>query len=346
MTAAAVTCGNSPSATLPVEIPDLWQALRELIEQIPPGNVAACGELARELGDVTAALWIAQTLMNQNWWPEAPRHRIVLRDGSPGKWSSGAVVEWSRSLAAEGVETCGNRVDLGRFGGIEFRGPRPLARLREFQQELASRAVLTACQRPPASVAGVDVSYGTRQTAGQLTGVASYVVVDVASRRPIWETTVRGAVRFPYIPGYLAFRELPLLLAVIEAARFAGQMADVIFVDGNGWLHPRSAGIATHLGVTGGFATVGIGKSLLCGRVGRGAMTVGERRPVVHDGAIVGMAIESRPGVKPFYVSPGHQIDLAGATELAARLCASHRLPEPIWFAHAAATRAAADYCR
>lgn len=335
---------GSTSLALP-PIPDLWNELESLLRQVPPGRVASCGSLARGLGDVASALWIAQAMHDQDWFALAPRHRIVLRDGSPGKWSRQEPREWTRQLAAEGVTTTAGRVDMSRFGQTEFNGPRSLNRLRELQYELAERALIGPVRRRPRTVAGVDVAYGPAQTRELARGVASYVEYDVATHRQIWHTTVAGPVTFPYIKGYLAFRELPLLCQLLTEIRQLRPLADVIFVDGNGWLHPRHAGLATHLGVLADVPTIGVGKKLLCGRTDPAGAGNLRARFVKHNGDVVASAISTCAGIRPVYISAGHRIDLAGATDLALALCAGHRLPEPVALAHGAATRAAA-HCR
>ncbi|HTI52039.1 MAG TPA: endonuclease V, partial [Planctomycetaceae bacterium] len=150
----------------------------------------------------------------------------------------------------------------------------------------------------------------------------------------VWSKTVEQTVHFPYIPGFLAFRELPILLELIAEVRRSDRLADVALVDGNGILHQRHAGIASHLGIAAGLATIGIGKSLLCGSVQNTAASAGNARPVIYQGKTVAYALQTRPTGKPIFVSPGQRVDLEFAVELTRRLIRAHRVPEPIFYAH------------
>jgi deoxyribonuclease V len=181
----------------------------------------------------------------------------------------------------------------------------------------------------PSLAAGVDVSY-----AGPEEGVAAYALVDVATAKLVWSTTVRRRVGFPYITTYLSFRELPLLVDVLNAARQAGRMAEVVLVDGSGMLHPRRAGVACHLGVIEDLPTIGVTKKLLAGRVELSDMNPREPRPVLLNGRPAGIAIRSTAGSRrPIFVSPGHRTSLPLAETLVLRLLTGHRLPEPLYWA-------------
>ncbi len=112
-------------------------------------------------------------------------------------------------------------------------------------------------------------------------------------------------------------------------------MTEVLFVDGNGILHPRRAGIASHLGVLTNLRTVGVGKKLLCGKVDLSLVTPQKPQPIRDGQEIIGMALKAEAGSNPVFVSPGHRIDVANAARLAKRLFHGHRIPEPIYHADA-----------
>jgi deoxyribonuclease V len=144
----------------------------------------------------------------------------------------------------------------------------------------------------------------------------------------------------PYRPGLLSFREGGPILAAFEEL---GATPDLIVFDGSGRIHFRQAGLATHLGVVLDVPSVGVAKSLLCGRVeaDTDGRTEGWRTPVVADdgvdapaGTVLGYAYQSRqydsnPIVNPLYVSPGHGVSAGTAVDLVERLCAGYKLPEP-----------------
>jgi len=144
----------------------------------------------------------------------------------------------------------------------------------------------------------------------------------------------------PYIPGLLSFREGGPILDAFEAL---DAEPDLVVFDGSGRIHFRQAGLATHLGVVLDVPSVGVAKSLLCGRVegdvagqpeGWRAPVVANERVDAPDGTVIGHAYQSRqyesnPIINPLYVSPGHRVDAEMAVGLIERLCAGYKLPEP-----------------
>src|SRR5262249_17420027 len=148
----------------------------------------------------------------------------------------------------------------------DFVSSRPLEKLEQLQRDLLSRISLEPPDRPSELAGGLDTSYASISPAGPIEAAAAYALVDVRSGRLEWSLTIRRQVRFPYIPGFLTFRESPLYLELLTEARRLGRLADVVFVDGNGILHHRRAGVASHTGVAASVPTIGIGKSLLCGQ--------------------------------------------------------------------------------
>lgn len=311
-----------------MEVPDLRQEALELLLQIPKGKVTTYHALAVALGDEVAARAVGQ-IMAQNDQPDKyPCYKVVHSSGEVGAYSAGGPAAKAAKLRAEGIEIRDGRVaDLHESLFTDFKSSQPLKRLRLLQDELAEKLSLEPFPEEPETVGGVDVAYGPQ-------AVAAYALLDVRERRLIGRETVEQEVAFPYIPTYLAFRELPILLALLERVRDAGRLADVVMVDGNGILHPRHAGIASHLGVLLDIPTIGITKSLLCGEVNLQGMGVKEIRSVLLNGERVGAAVRLSGRAQPIYISPGNRIDLEGAIELTLALSSSYRLPEPVRLAH------------
>jgi deoxyribonuclease V len=150
---------------------------------------------------------------------------------------------------------------------------------------------------------------------------------------------VSGAARppMPYVPGLLSFRELP---AVLDCFRRLSGRPQAVIVDGQGRAHPRRFGLACHLGVLLRVPTAGCAKSVLIGEFREPAARRGARSPMRHRGETVGLALRTREGVQPVYVSVGHLLNLAGAARLVLGCTAGFRLPEPARLAHALGTRA------
>jgi deoxyribonuclease V len=317
-------------------VPDLAECLVRLIEQVPAGRVTTCGDLAEALGNRIAALWVGHYSLHHDHTAECPCHRIVRKNGLLGPCIAGTIAAKSRLLAAEGVEVQADRVDLDRFGFQNFVTDRPLERLRQIQESIQRQIVVQPRHDLPEFTGGVDVAYPRPDLAR-----AAYALVETASGRLVWSMTVERPVRFPYISTYLSFREIPIILDLLDEVRSAGKMAEVLMVDGSGILHQRHAGIASHLGVVASCATVGVTKKLLCGTVNSEQMSPGESRTVLYEGCPVGIALRMTAGSRrPIFISPGHQVDLVFAERLVRSLMIGRRLPAPIHWADRLSRRA------
>jgi deoxyribonuclease V len=166
----------------------------------------------------------------------------------------------------------------------------------------------------------------------------------------------RRETRIPYIPGLLAFREGEAVVASVCALETT---PDIVLVDGSGRIHPRQAGLATHVGVALDIPTVGVAKSLLCGEPCRSAEGLGEdeRVAIAADDSVdapsdttIGYAYQSKQysenasmTVNPLYVSPGHRVSAETAVDLVAEACYGYKLPEPVRRADSLADEAKQD---
>lgn len=179
-------------------------------------------------------------------------------------------------------------------------------------------------------IAGADVSMKWRDTRGPVHAAIAPIGGAAA--------TATAIPPFPYVPGYLGFREVPALMAAWDKL---ADKPDLLVVDGHGVAHPRRAGIATHLGVALDVPTIGSAKSLLCGTVeGEVGPAPGDSAPVVHRGEVVAMALRTRARALPIYVGTGHRVSLESAVRLVLDLCGGRRLPLPVRMAHDAANAA------
>ncbi|ARF18778.1 endonuclease V [Sporosarcina ureae] len=187
-------------------------------------------------------------------------------------------------------------------------------------------------------IAGVDVAYW--EEAGVEWGVCSIIVIDFATKAVIEETNSTGMIAVPYIPGYLAFRELPL---IIEAAKKLTHAPDLFMFDGNGYLHPRHMGIATHASFFLNKPTFGIAKSYL--KIANHKLEMPENRAgsyvdiLIHK-EIYGRVLRTQSHVKPIFVSCGNYIDISTATTITEELINNEsRLPIPVRLADLATKR-------
>ena len=182
----------------------------------------------------------------------------------------------------------------------------------------------------PRFIAGVDISAGKERE--MATGAV--VVLSYPELRLVETEVARGALNFPYIPGFLSFRESPLIL---DACQRLTTIPDLILVDGQGIAHPRRMGLASHLGLFLNTPTVGCAKSRLRGSHEMPGEEPGSYAEVVDNGETIGVALRTRLGVNPVYVSIGHRVDLNTAIYWVMNCCRGYRLPEPTRLAHLAA---------
>jgi deoxyribonuclease V len=217
-------------------------------------------------------------------------------------------------------------------GGIRHSWTLSTHEARALQERLRERVVERDQLGEVATVGGVDVSYDR----GSPVLFAAAVVLDVRTLEPIESVAVQGKALFPYVPGYLSFREAP---AVLEAFAKLRHRPDLLICDGHGRAHPRRFGLGCHLGLWLDVPTIGCAKSKLIGRHLEPGPLRGAHRRVVDGGEVIGEAVRTRDGVRPVYVSIGHRVSLETARRWILRLADRTRLPEPIRAAHQEVTR-------
>jgi deoxyribonuclease V len=191
------------------------------------------------------------------------------------------------------------------------------------QRRLARRVVLKDTFGPVRTVAGVDAGF---EDQGRVTR-AAVVVLSWPGLEPSQRALSRVPTTFPYVPGLLSFRELPAVLAAFKQLE---GLPDLVFCDGQGIAHPRRLGIASHLGLLLDLPTIGVGKSRLTGQFDEPGPLKGDRSPLRDGDETIGTVLRSRDHVRPLFVSPGHRISLATATDWVLKCTPRFRLPEPI----------------
>lgn len=180
---------------------------------------------------------------------------------------------------------------------------------------------------PVRRVAGVDAGFHR----GHRLVRAAVSVLDAETLRVLDEATAVGPASFPYVPGLLSFREIPL---VMEALSGLARPPDLILCDGQGYAHPRRFGLACHLGVLLDVPTIGVAKSRLVGEHAAVPEGRGEWAALEDGGERIGAVLRTRRGVKPLYVSCGHRVSLERAIELVMACTTRYRLPETTRAAH------------
>jgi deoxyribonuclease V len=206
-----------------------------------------------------------------------------------------------------------------------------IAQAKQIQQELASRVSPKSEPIKPRFIAGVDIS------APDSRGIAhaAAVILNYPELEVIEVKTAEDKLDFPYIPGFLSFREAPLVLA---ACQKLSTDPDLLLADGQGIAHPRRFGIASHLGLLLDIPTIGCAKSRLCGKHAPVTAEAGSYAELTDNGEIIGVALRTKSGVSPIYISIGHKIDLHTAIHWVLECCRGRRLPEPSRLAHLAAS--------
>jgi deoxyribonuclease V len=201
---------------------------------------------------------------------------------------------------------------------------------RRLQERIPSAVVRRDRLGRVRTVAGADIA---------LRGDAGYAAVILYSFPDLVEierVSSSGRLRFPYVPGLLAFREIPLLLETFAKLR---QKPDLILADAHGWAHPRRAGMACHLGLILDIPTIGCAKSVLVGHyempaAGRGSTAdltdLRDRKDKKSDRTeVIGRVLRTRSGVKPVFVSCGHRVSLPTAVRLVLACTDGCRIPKP-----------------
>lgn len=194
------------------------------------------------------------------------------------------------------------------------------------QKEMRERLVLKWDGRPVTTICGVDISIKTESAR------AAIVVIRYPDLTPLEAVTADAPLVFPYVPGLLAFREGPAVLAAWELLQ---TRPDLVMFDGQGIAHPRGDGIASHMGLWLERPTIGVAKSRLYGRHEEVGPHHGDHADLIdRNGSVIGTVLRTKERSNPLYVSPGHLMDVRHATQFVLACLSGYRLPEPTCWAH------------
>jgi deoxyribonuclease V len=212
---------------------------------------------------------------------------------------------------------------------------------REIQESLRKRWVGTDVVKKIQTVAGLDAAFvirgsqalkdrgrwrAMREANLAIGGVVLYQFPEMVELQRVFACE---ELRFPYVPGLLSFREIPVLLAALKKLK---KMPDLLFCDGQGIAHPRRMGLATHLGLVLDRPTIGCAKSILIGTHGKLSQAAGSWSALVDEragGEKLGVALRTRAGVNPVYVSQGNKISLERAIRMTLAVSDGYRIPRP-----------------
>jgi deoxyribonuclease V len=190
------------------------------------------------------------------------------------------------------------------------------------QSRLRERMMLAPLEPLPRFVAGADCAFSDDKQ----TIFAAAVVYDRETQRIIEVAHAARQAEYPYVPGFLSFREGPAVMPAVGALRH--EFGAILF-DGQGFAHPRRCGIASHLAIQLDKPGVGVAKSRLLGTFGRLSSNAGATTPLMDGDEQIGVVLRTQKGIRPVFVSVGQRVDLASAIELVLACCTRYRIPEP-----------------
>jgi deoxyribonuclease V len=190
------------------------------------------------------------------------------------------------------------------------------------QARLLERMIVAPLKPLPRFVAGADCAF----SADKKTTFATAVIYEREAQRVVEVAHASLPAEFPYVPGFLSFREGP---AVKQAIRALKHEFGVILFDGQGFAHPRRCGIASHLAIELDKPGIGVAKSRLIGTFADPASKAGAIAPLMDGDEQIGVVLRTQKGIRPVFISIGHRVDLDSAVKLVLACCTRHRIPEP-----------------
>ncbi|WP_294826628.1 deoxyribonuclease V [uncultured Gilliamella sp.] len=207
-----------------------------------------------------------------------------------------------------------------------------LEQLKLTQQQLAEQVNLTDDFNSSITlIGGTDVGF---EDEGKTTR-AAIVILTYPDFDVVEYHVARLKTEFPYIPGYLSFREYPALLSAWEQVE---HKPDLLLVDGQGIAHPRRLGIASHLGLLLDMPTIGVAKKRLCGHYNPLPKVAGQMTPLTDKQQQIGWVLQSKNNCNPLFISSGHRISQDSALKWVNLCLRGYRLPEPTRWADAVAS--------
>jgi len=304
---------------------NLFEYTYNLVRQIPDGKLSTYGAVAYALGDVVASRAVGR-MMNQN--PNAddmPCYKIVHSDGRLGGFGLGAK-DKIRRLKEDNIEVKnGKIVDFENVFFNDFKTEYPLKKLQEQQIELSKKVQTNDDFTEIETIAGIDVAYPKNEFED---ACGACVVMDYKTKQILEEKTIFKTTYFPYISTYFSYREFPIMEKLIENL---DQKPSIFLIDGNGILHPRTFGLASHFGVLSNHPSIGVAKRLLYGTVKEDIVTI--------DNSKRGYAyLHSQSATKPIYVSPGHRVSFDTSVDVVKHL-SKYKIPEPLRLSHTLANK-------
>jgi deoxyinosine 3'endonuclease (endonuclease V) len=263
-----------------------------------------------------------------------------------------------------------NNIDFNDLEGqerynalISQKEPEILKKWGEEQYELKKKLIKTddPILKNIKYIGGVDISFQkdiNKDKDEPKIGISALVICDIKTLKIVYEDYKIVKIDEPYIPGFLAFREVKHFVNLIEdlkknAPKYIPQ---VILVDGNGIFHNKGFGLASHLGVLVDIPTIGCGKTVFAvdGITKRKVENInyydlekkGDSKALIGKSGIQwGYALKSSDEYydDPMIISIGHKISNETALKIVKKTIV-HRVPQPIRFSDKISRRLISEY--
>lgn len=207
----------------------------------------------------------------------------------------------------------------------------------ELQRRLKEKIRIEGLRTEIQFVAGADLSFNklSKITFG---GIVVFSFPELKIIEKVW---IQSEVEFPYIPGLLSFREIPVLLKAFKKLK---QKPDLMIMDGQGYAHPRRFGLACHFGLLTNTPSIGCAKAKLIGDYDPPGKNKGMNSSLIHKNEKIGDVLRTRNDVNPVFVSPGHLVNFNDCIKWVLNCTTKYRIPEPTRQAHLLVNKARETY--
>ncbi len=199
--------------------------------------------------------------------------------------------------------------------------PKTISEAKVVQSVLKNKVRISSLSKKPRFIAGIDAAFFGDQIIGAACLFRYPEVTLVGEAYAVMKNL------FPYVPGFLSFREGPVIIETIQKLPIK---PDVILFDGQGVAHPLGLGIASHIGVLLNIPAIGCAKSRLVGEYTEPAAQRGSWSLLFYHDEPVGAVLRTKDRVKPLFISPGHKIDLKASIDIVLSCISKYRIPEPL----------------
>lgn len=188
------------------------------------------------------------------------------------------------------------------------------------QEELRQKIKIAPLHKKPEYIAAADAAFTDNRVIGAVC-IYKYQGLEYLDH-----AIAIKKITFPYVPGFLTFREGPAIIEAIEKLKIT---PDVIIFDGQGIAHPKGLGIASHIGALLNMPTIGCAKSRLIGAFREPGKRKGQWSHLMHNGKTIGAVLRTRDNIRPVFVSPGHKIDLEASVNIIIHCTENYRISAP-----------------